>query len=84
MDFQIRKKTGVYDVEAMRSKQFFSTDFNMNNKKKGKEVIQRAEELHLILEKTVRIKKRKTINFDRIKQSFSDRYLSTNTTALND
>ena len=32
----------------MRTVQLFSAAFNMNNKKIGKEVIQRAEELNLI------------------------------------
>ena len=46
--FQILKKLGVYDVEAMRTIQLVSAAFNVNNKKIGKEVIQRAEELHSI------------------------------------
>ena len=46
--FQILKQAGVYDVEAMRTIQLFSAAFNMNNKKIGKEVIRRAEELRLI------------------------------------
>ena len=33
----------------MRMKNFFSTAYNMNNNKIGKEVIRRVEELHLIL-----------------------------------
>ena len=49
-DFQILKKAGVHDVEAIYTIQLLSVDFNMNNNNKGKEVIRRAEELHLILE----------------------------------
>ena len=50
-DFQINKKEGIYDVEAMRKNQLFSAAFNMNNKTIGKEVMRRAEELNLISEK---------------------------------
>ena len=46
-DFQILKQAGIYDVETMRTIQLFSAAFNMNNKKIGKEVIRRAEELRL-------------------------------------
>ena len=35
-DFQLLKKEGVYEVEAMRTIQLFSAAFNMNNKKIGK------------------------------------------------
>ena len=45
---QLLKKDGVYDVEAVRTIQLFSAAFNMNNKKIGKEVMRRAEELNLI------------------------------------
>ena len=49
-DFPILKKAGTYEVEAMRTIQLFSAAFNMNNKKTGRDVIRRAEELHLIPE----------------------------------
>ena len=47
-DFQLLKQKGVYEVEAMRTIQLFSTTFNMNNKKIGKEVTRRSKELNLI------------------------------------
>ena len=43
-------KAGTYEVETMRTIQILSTAFNRNNKKIGRDVIQRAEELHLIPE----------------------------------
>ena len=49
-DFPILKKAETYEVEAMRTIQLFSVAFNMNNKKTGRDVIQRAEELHFIPE----------------------------------
>ena len=42
-DFQINKKEGIYDVEAMRIIHLFFTAFNINNNKIGKEVMRRAE-----------------------------------------
>ena len=47
-DFQLLKKDGVYDVEAMRKIQPFSAVLNMNNEKIGKEVIRQVEEFDLI------------------------------------
>jgi hypothetical protein len=44
-DFEILKKSGVYDVEKMRTIQLFVAQFNMNNKKTGRDVMARAEEL---------------------------------------
>ena len=36
-NFEILKKSGVYDVKKMRTIQLFITYFNMNNKKTGRE-----------------------------------------------
>jgi hypothetical protein len=44
-DYEILKKSGVYDVEKMRTIQLFVAQFNMNNKKTGHDVMARAESL---------------------------------------
>ena len=44
-DFEILKKSGVYDVEKMRTIQLFIAQFNMNNKKTGRDVMAKAEKL---------------------------------------
>jgi hypothetical protein len=43
-DFEILKKSGVYDVEKMRTLQLMVAEFNMNNKKLGRDVMTNAEE----------------------------------------
>ena len=45
-DFEILKKSGVYDVEKMRTLQLMVAEFNMNNKKMGRDVMANAEEAH--------------------------------------
>jgi hypothetical protein len=47
-DYEILKKSGVYDVEKMRTIQLFIAQFNMNNKMSGRDVMFRAEELGAI------------------------------------
>jgi hypothetical protein len=47
-DYEILKKSGVYDVEKMRTIQLFIAQFNMNNKKSGRDVMTRAKELGAI------------------------------------
>jgi hypothetical protein len=47
-DYEILKKSGVYDVEKMRTIQLFVAQFNMNNKKSGRDVMFRAESLGAI------------------------------------
>ena len=42
-DFQILKKSGVWDVEGMRIIQMMVAAFNMNNKRMGREGLQIAE-----------------------------------------
>ena len=61
----------------MRTIQLFSAVFNMNNKKIGKGVMQRAEELHLILGEKSGFRKIKSY-FHCSKQSTSNRYIQTN------
>ena len=43
-DFEILKKSGVYDVEKMRTLQLMVAEFNMNNKKLGRDAMTNAEE----------------------------------------
>ena len=45
-DFEILKKLGVYDVEKMRTLQLMVAEFNMNNKKMGRDVMASTEEVH--------------------------------------
>ena len=47
-DFQILKKSAVYDVEKMRTIQLMPAAFNMNNKKTGREVMENAEKFNLL------------------------------------
>ena len=47
-DFQILKKAAVFDVEKMRTIQLMPAAFNMNNKKTGRDVMARAEQLDLL------------------------------------
>jgi hypothetical protein len=47
-DFQILKKSGICDVELMRTIQLMVAAFNMNNKKSGCDSMTRAELLKLI------------------------------------
>jgi hypothetical protein len=47
-DFAIVKKSGIFDVELMRTIQLMVAAFNMNNKHTGGTVMQRAELLCLI------------------------------------
>jgi hypothetical protein len=42
-DVEILKKIGVYDVEKMRTIQLMNAEFNMNNKKLGRDVMWFAE-----------------------------------------
>ena len=42
-DVEILKKSGVYDVELMRTIQLMNSEFNMNNKKLGRDVMAFAE-----------------------------------------
>ena len=42
-DVEILKKAGVYDVELMRTIQLMQSEFNMNNKKLGRDVMAFAE-----------------------------------------
>jgi hypothetical protein len=42
-DVEILKKAGVYDVELMRTIQLMNAEFNMNNKKLGRDVMAFAE-----------------------------------------
>jgi hypothetical protein len=42
-DVEILKKAGVYDVELMRTIQLMHSEFNMNNKKLGRDVMAHAE-----------------------------------------
>ena len=42
-DVEILKKSGVYDVEKMRTIQLMEAEFNMNNKKLGRDVMAFAE-----------------------------------------
>jgi hypothetical protein len=47
-NYEILKKAGVYDVENMRTIQLFIAQFNMNNKKSGRDLMVRAESLGAI------------------------------------
>ena len=47
-DFQILKKSAVYDVEKMRTIQLMPAAFYMNNKKTGRDMMRNAEALGLI------------------------------------
>ena len=48
VDVEILKKAGVYDIEKMRTITLMHSDFNMNNKKLGKEIMKRAVEYNTI------------------------------------
>jgi hypothetical protein len=39
MDVKILKKMGIYDVELMRTIQLMHAEFNMNNKKLGRDMM---------------------------------------------
>jgi hypothetical protein len=47
-DMAILKKTGVYDVELMRTIQLMQAEFNMNNKKLGKDTMKIAEAAKIV------------------------------------
>ncbi len=47
-DVSILKKAGVYDVEKMRTIQLMHPEFNVNNKKLGREAMKRAEAFGII------------------------------------
>jgi hypothetical protein len=47
-DVEILKKAGVYDVELMRIIQLMHAEFNMNNKKLGRDVMAFAETHHAL------------------------------------
>ena len=47
-DVEILEKAGVYDVELMRTTQLMQAEFNMNNKKLGRDVMAFAEQ-HAVL-----------------------------------
>ena len=42
-DVEILEKTGVHDIEKMRTIQLMNAEFNMNNKKLGKDMMRVAE-----------------------------------------
>ena len=43
-DVEILKKAGVYDIEGMRTITLMNSEFNINNKKLGREMMQHAED----------------------------------------
>ena len=47
-DVEILKKTGVYDIEGMRTITLMNSEFNINNKKLGRDMMQHAEQHHLL------------------------------------
>ena len=47
-DVEILKKAGDYEVELMRTIQLLDSQFNMNNKKLGRELMANAEKYNLI------------------------------------
>ena len=47
-DVEILKKSGVYDVEKMRTIQLMHSDFNMNNKKLGRDMMHFAESCNIL------------------------------------
>ena len=49
-DCQILKKPGVYDVEKMRTIALMPADFNMNNKKLGRDTMMTAEETGVLVD----------------------------------
>ena len=61
-DFQILKKSAVYDVGKMRTIQLMLAAFNMNNKKTGQDMMRNAEALGLIpAEQTVSRKNHRAV-----------------------
>jgi hypothetical protein len=58
-DFAILKKSGVFDVELVRTIQLMVASFNMNNKHTGRTVMTRAEQLRLIPPKQSGSRKKK-------------------------
>ena len=56
-DFQILKKTRIYEVEVMRTVQLFSVAFDMNNSAIGMEVMKRVEKVTLIFDQQSESKK---------------------------
>ena len=49
-DVEILKSEGVYEIEKMRTIQLLDSQFNMNNKKLGRELISHAESIGLLAE----------------------------------
>ena len=47
-DVEILKKTGVYDIEGMRTITLMNSEFNINNKKLGRDMMQHAKQHHLL------------------------------------
>jgi hypothetical protein len=56
-DFQILNKSGIYDVELMRTIQLMIAAFNMNNKKSGRDTMRHTEHLTLIPKEQVGLRK---------------------------
>lgn len=44
-DFQLLKKEGVFEADLMRTIQLYMADFNINNKRLGRDVVFHAEEM---------------------------------------
>ena len=61
-DVQILKKDGDYNVSKMRSIQLFHSEYNMNNKKLGREVMEQAEKAGTLAEEQNGSQKGRTPN----------------------
>lgn len=59
IDFQLLKKEGVFEVDLMRMIQLYMADFNVNNKRLGREVVAHAEEIGYLPEELTGSRKRK-------------------------
>ena len=47
-DVEILKKAGEYEIEKMRAITLMNSEFNINNKKLGKDMMNKAEEHHIL------------------------------------
>ena len=68
-NFQILKKTRIYEVEVMRTVQLFSVAFDMNNSAIGMEVMKRVEKVTLIFDQQSDSKKHINSVFTTLKKS---------------
>lgn len=59
-DFQLLKKAGRYDIKLMRTIQLFMAEFNLNNKKLGRNVMHGAEKIGYFPEELAGSRKQRT------------------------